>query len=114
MALTHAQSAEVIDVRPFGCNLEREATRTFVKTDSLEVVRLVMRAGKVYEGHKVPGEITIQCLEGRCTITAAGVTRDFEPGHLMYLAGGEEHAVHALQDTSLLLTILLVHKPFGA
>jgi quercetin dioxygenase-like cupin family protein len=114
MAITHAQSGEVIDVRPFACNLEREATRTLVKTDTLEVIRLVMHSGKVYEGHKVPGEITIQCLEGRCTVTAAGATRDLEPGHLMYLAGGEEHALHALQDASLLLTILLVHKPFGA
>src|ERR1017187_778514 len=67
MALTHAQSTELIDIRPFGCNLGRELTRTLVKTDTLEIVRLVMRAGKVYEGHKVPGEITVQCLEGRCT-----------------------------------------------
>lgn len=107
MALTHAQSGEVIDVRPFGSTLARESTRTLVKTDNLEVVRLVMRSGKAYKGHQVPGEITVLCLEGRCTFTTGGATRDLEPGHLIYLAGGEEHALLAAEDCSVLLTILL-------
>src|SRR5579872_4240584 len=114
MALTHAQSSELIDVRPFGDNLARESTRTLVKTDTLEVVRLVMRAGKIYEGHQVPGEITVLCLEGRCTLSVAGATRDLEPGRMIYLAGGEEHSLRALEDSSLLLTILLVHKALDA
>ena len=35
------------------------------KTEELEVIRLVLAAGKSLPPHKVPGEITIQCLEGR-------------------------------------------------
>lgn len=111
MALTHAQSGEVIDVRPFGAALPRETTRTLVKTAALEIVRLVMRSGKVYQGHAVPGEITVQCLEGRCTLTAGKETRNLEPGRLIYLAGGVAHSLHALEDSSALLTILLAAAP---
>lgn len=107
MALKHAQSGELIDIRPLGSALSGAATRTLVKTETLEIVRLVMRSGKAHHAHKVPGEITVQSLEGRCSFTAAGVTRDLEPGHLMYLAGGEEHSLHATEDCSILLTILL-------
>ena len=110
MALTHAQSSELIDVRPFGDNLARESTRTLVKTDTLEIVRLGDVRGKIYEGHQVPGEITVLCLEGRCTFSVAGAMRDLEPGRMIYLAGGEEHSLRVQDDSSLLLTVLLVHK----
>ena len=108
MALLHAKSGEVVDVRPFGATLPMASTRTIVKTATLEIIRLVMRSGKVFHGHKVPGEISVHCLEGRCTFTTAGAKRDLEPGHLIYLTGGEEHALQATEDCSLLLTILLV------
>jgi quercetin dioxygenase-like cupin family protein len=107
MALIHAKSGELVDVRPFGATLPRESTRTVVKTATLEIIRLVMQSGKDFRGHKVPGEITVQCLEGRCTFAAAGVTRDLEPDYLIYLTGGEEHSLQATEDCSLLLTILL-------
>ncbi len=107
MAMTHAQSGELIDVRPFGARLATESTRTLVKTGTLEIVRLVMYSGKAYKGHQVPGELTILCLEGRCTFTTGGATRDMESGHLIYLAGGEEHALLATENCSLLLTIVL-------
>lgn len=108
MALMHAKSGELVDVRPFGATLPMESTRTIVKTATLEIIRLVMRPGKLFHGHKVPGEITVHCLEGRCTFTSAGVARDLEAGHLIYLTGGEEHSLQATEDCSLLLTILLV------
>jgi quercetin dioxygenase-like cupin family protein len=110
MALTHAKSGELIDVRPLGQALANESTRTLAKTQTLEIVRLVMRSGKVHRAHKVAGEITVQCLEGRCTFTAGGATRDLEPGRLIYLAGGEEHSLQATEDCSLLLTILLARQ----
>lgn len=107
MAQTHAQSGEVVDIRPLGSRLPEHSTRVLVKTDTLELIQLVMRAGKVYHGHRVPGEITVQCLEGRCTFTADGATRDLDPGRLIYLAGGQEHSLRAMEDSSILLTILL-------
>jgi hypothetical protein len=56
MATRHAKSGELIDVRPYGCNLPKAKTRTLVKSKTLEILRLVMPVGKVYHSHEVPGE----------------------------------------------------------
>ena len=45
MAIPHAKSGEIIDVRPLGERLKEKITATLVKTESLEVLRLVMPAG---------------------------------------------------------------------
>jgi hypothetical protein len=46
MAIPHAKPAEVIDIRPLGTKIDGTRTSTLVKTDSLEVIRLVLPAGK--------------------------------------------------------------------
>ncbi|HZT82349.1 MAG TPA: cupin domain-containing protein [Gemmataceae bacterium] len=107
MAVTHAQPGEVIDVRPLGAGLAAARTVTLVKTPTLEVIRLVVPAGKEHPPHQVPGEITVQCLEGRVAFTAGDATRELSAGHMLYLAGGQRHALRGLENSSLLLTILL-------
>lgn len=52
MAIPHAKPAEVIDVRPLGARLRDTQTTTLVKTDALEVIRLVLPAGKEIQRHK--------------------------------------------------------------
>jgi quercetin dioxygenase-like cupin family protein len=110
MAVPHAEPAEVIDVSPLGASLADTQTTTLINTDSLEVIRLVLPAGKDIAPHQVPGEITVQCLEGKVVLRAGGADRELVPGNLLYLAGSTEHAVHAVEDSSLLLTILLERK----
>lgn len=107
MALPHARPGEVIDVRPWGPSLATARTATLIKTDRLEVVRLVMAAGKSIAEHKAPGEITIHCLEGRIALTALGQTCELTAGQLVYLHAAEPHSVACLEDASFLLTILL-------
>lgn len=107
MALRHAKPGEVIDVRPLGSALAAAKTHTLLKTDHVEVVRLVMAAGKDIAEHRAPGDITVHCLEGRIAFTALGATRELAAGHMLYLGAGEPHAVACLEDASFLLTILL-------
>jgi len=107
MAIPHAQPGDVIDISDLGEKLPETQTSTLVKTDSLEVLRLVLPAGKVIDPHSVPGEITVQCLEGKAVFTARGKDQELTPGQMLYLAGGDEHAVRAVEDASLLVTILL-------
>ena len=45
MAIPHAQPGEVIDVRPLGPALAGAMTTALVKTESLEVIRLVIPRG---------------------------------------------------------------------
>jgi quercetin dioxygenase-like cupin family protein len=107
MAIPHATPGQVIDVRPLGPALRQSLTTTLIKTARLEVIRLVLPAGKDIPPHKVAGEITVQCLEGRVAFTALGRTQELAAGQMLYLPGHELHALRGLEDASVLVTILL-------
>jgi quercetin dioxygenase-like cupin family protein len=107
MAIPHAESGEIIDIRPLGPALVQARTTTLVKTKTLEVLRLVVKGGGEIAPHQVAGEITVQCLEGSVGIPIDGSTRVLEAGQMMYLTGGKMHAVRGIQDASVLVTILL-------
>ena len=64
-------------------------TTTLVKTEALEVIRLVILAGKDIPEHRAPGEITVQCLEGRVAFGSGGTTRDLAAGDLLYRWKGQ-------------------------
>ena len=107
MAIHHASSGELIDIRPLKENLKNAVTKALFKTHHLEVSRTVLRAGKDVPPHQVAGEMTIQCLEGRIELAAAGKTQVLREGDLVCLAGGEMHALKAIDDSSVLITMLL-------
>ena len=107
MAIPHAKPGEVVDVRPLGSALASAQTQTLVRAEQVEVIRLVVPAGKEIEEHKAKGEIVVQCLEGRVAFTAFGKTQTLEAGKLLYLPTGEPHSVKGIENASLLLTILL-------
>ncbi len=113
MAIPHAKSGDVIDIQPLGEALKRSLTTTLAKTDRLEIIRLVVPAGKEIPSHEVAGEITVQCLEGRIAFTAGNTTRDLAPGQMLYLAGNEPHSLRGVENASVLVTLLL-HQPRGA
>lgn len=107
MAIRHAASGELIDVRPLGASLRQTSSNTLVRATHLEVFRLVLPAGKAAPDHKASGAITIQCLEGAVQLDAHGRTQELLAGKMVYLSDGEPHEVRALEDSSLLVTVLL-------
>ena len=107
MAITHAAPGQIVDVQALGDQLGEARTVALFKTADLEVIRLVMPAGKNMPSHAVKGEITIHCLEGEIDLTADGKTRCMKAGQLVWLEGNVAHALTAQQDSSLLLTIVL-------
>ncbi|HEU4459231.1 MAG TPA: cupin domain-containing protein [Methylibium sp.] len=107
MAIQHASSGQVIDVRPFGSRLLSEKTTALFKSEQLEVIRLVLQAGKSFPEHSVAGEITVQCLEGQLDFTAEGKSHLLNAGEMLFLARGVPHEVTAIQDSSALMTIVL-------
>ena len=107
MAMQHAASGEVIDVRPLGRQIGESQTRTLAKTDQLEIIRLILPAGKEIPTHKVAGPITVQCLEGRVEFFAHEKWLSLAPGQLLYLQGNEPHALKSVEDASVLVTIQL-------
>jgi quercetin dioxygenase-like cupin family protein len=107
MAIHHAAAGEVIDVRPLGNDLAKAQTKTLLKTKAMEVIRLILPKGKELATHAAPGEITVQCIEGRASFSACGRSFELLSGTMLYLGAGEPHSVQAIEDCSLLVTILL-------
>ena len=107
MAIPHAASGELINVVPLGEAVKGSISTTLVRADHIEVFRLVLPAGKSTPEHEATGTITIQCIEGVVELDAHGHTQTLRTGSLVYLADQEPHAVKALEDASLLITMLL-------
>ena len=107
MATAHAASGELIDIRPFGPALPHAASETLVRAEHLEVFRLVLLAGRALPGHDHPRAITIQCIEGSIELVADGKTISMHAGSLVYLAHGTPHELRAVEDSSLLVTLLV-------
>ena len=107
MALHHAASGEVVDLVPLGAGTREAHTRALVKTDDFEAIRLVLGAGEELPPHQVSGRFTLHCLEGRVGLATSTESLELSANQWIYFDGGITHAVQAIEDSSLLLTILL-------
>lgn len=107
MAQPHAVSGQVVSVLPLGEQLSGACTTALLKAEQMEVVRIVLHAGKGLREHKAPGEITVQCLEGDVEFRTPGVVHRLRAGDFIHLAREEPHSLSAHTDSSLLLTICL-------
>ena len=107
MAIHHASSGELIDIRPLRDALVTAQTKALYKTQHLEVFRMVLVAGTRVPEHHVVGEFTVQCLEGSVDFSVAGTCEVMRQGELKCLGGGVPYALKALEDCSLLFTLLL-------
>lgn len=110
MAIKHASSGELIDLRPLGAPLADSQSTTLFRDEQLKIMRIVMPAGKELPDHAVEGPITMQCLEGVIEVTAHGTTKTMRAGALMYLASKVPHSLRATEDASVLVTIV-VERP---
>jgi quercetin dioxygenase-like cupin family protein len=107
MAIPHAEPGQPLSIHPAAGAPAPQQTTTLIKTDAIEVLRVVMSKGKQLTRHKVPGEIMLQCLSGSATLYFGERECELSPGILTYLSGGQEHSLTANTDSALLLTIVL-------
>lgn len=107
MAMHHAEPLDIIDIRPFGDGLMEAFSTSLLKTPSIQLMRLVLTAGARMPDHRVPGAVTIQCLEGEALVSTPSRSGKLSAQQLMVLQGDEVHSVEAVTDTSLLVTIVM-------
>lgn len=106
MALHHVGPGEVADLNPYGEQLADAKTNTIAKTNAFQAIRMIVRAGSEIPAHQVPGELTLQCIEGRISLRLDEQTIDIAAGQWVYLEGGKRHLVKGIENSLLLLTIL--------
>jgi len=104
MALHHLGPGEITSLSS-GASAGERKTRALVKTDRFEAAQLVLNARDQISGHSVPGYATLLCLEG-AVILKLGKEVRLDAGNWLYLDRGEEHSLIAIEDSSLVLTIL--------
>lgn len=104
MALAHARPGEKVNLPAVAAATETRAV-ALVKTRAFEAAQLILHAGDEIARHAVPGYATILCLSG--SIVLETDTRiQLSAGDWLYLDRGQEHSVSAVEDGSLLVTIL--------
>jgi quercetin dioxygenase-like cupin family protein len=108
MAISHLLSGEVASLHPLGDKLEQTPSTAFFKDTRLEVMRIVLPAGKRMPAHAVDGPITVQCIEGEVDFSMGDTHRVIRAGDLIYLAAGVSHELAAIKNSSLLVTIVLL------
>ena len=107
MSLPHASSGDLINIAPLGDQFDGAVSHAFLKTEHIELMRLVLPAGKSMPEHWVEGEVTLQCLEGAFDLEAHGKRQTVNVQQMVYLGPRVPHALHAKENTSVLMTVLL-------
>ena len=110
MSQPHVAPSQVVHISLLGAQLPAAVTTALFKAAQLEVIRLVLLAGKGLAEHTAPGEITLLCLEGLVWFQSTGAEQRMRPGDFVHLAAGAPHSLRAEENSSLLLTLCLV-KP---
>lgn len=106
MTTHRAESGELINIHPYGDQLEQTTSSTLVRNDQLEVIRMVLQGGKKIPTHHAPGAIIVQCLEGAIEFESHGRKQLMRAGTMLFLAPAEPHSLEALENSSVLLTKL--------
>jgi quercetin dioxygenase-like cupin family protein len=104
MALEHASPGDVVTLLPTDLT---QRSHALFKGHHLQVLRLVLQTDERFPPHRVPGEITIQCLLGELVVGHPEGKATLHPGEWLHLEGGALHDLLALQESVALVTIAL-------
>ena len=109
MALTHVGPREVVSLSAKDSELIAERTTALVKAGNFELIRIVLPATKTIAEHSVAGPIVLLCLEGLVKITMrGGAALMLGADDLVHLEPSTPHALEAIEDSRLLLTVVFV------
>jgi quercetin dioxygenase-like cupin family protein len=107
MALPHAHPLDVIHVGPLGTGLRDAVSTSLLKTDSIQLLHMVLPAHHDQPAHHVDNECSIHCVEGDVEVVMPGGTRRLGPGDLVVLPAQQQHSLRARSESAVLVTLLL-------
>jgi quercetin dioxygenase-like cupin family protein len=79
---------------------------TLARHAGMSVVLNHLHAGARLQEHATPGAATVQVLDGRVRLQIAAETLEVPAGRLAVFDAGVRHAVEALEDSTLLITVV--------
>ena len=99
-------SGEIVDVHPLHLTGETHHQLTLVDTDDVEIIQIVIPAGKSVPMHEAEGVVILHCLEGRLSVAVHDERRELRIGQLLYVDANERFSMETTEDTSVLATII--------
>jgi quercetin dioxygenase-like cupin family protein len=106
MAETIANPGLIAFVEPLATAGGTSRKTTLVKTPQVEILQLIVPAGRDVPTHQAQGEVVIHCLEGRVAMYAAGKTYDLQPGQLLHLSLDDQFSIRGIDNASVLVTLI--------
>ena len=110
MALPHAKPLDVINIGPFGKELEGQVSTSLIKTGRIQLLHQVLAPHQDQPQHHVDDECTIHCLEGLIEVVTGAVVRQLRAGNVIVLPAREQHSLRARDVTSAVLVTLLLRE----
>lgn len=77
----------------------------------LRLVLFALEAGAALPEHRAPGHVLLHCLRGRLEVEAAGARELLGAGQALLLDPEVPHGVTAVEESDMMLTLVLAHKP---
>lgn len=112
---THSLKGEhlILDLGGVVTELHGEAAKgqtkraiTLVKEGGLNLVLLHLHRGGVLEEHSAPGVTTVQILDGHVRMKVGDEDIDLPLGRIIAFDANVSHSVEALEDSTLILTLV--------
>jgi quercetin dioxygenase-like cupin family protein len=97
---------EAIVVAPADTTRMTSLATTLVRTSQVEVIQLIVPAGRNVPTHEAQGDLLVHCLEGRVSLAALGKDHQLKSGQLLYLTINEPFSIRGIENASLLVTII--------
>lgn len=99
-------AAELEQMRAFPhADAPHHVAKTLVRSQDLRVVLIAMDAGVDIANHHTDAVITLQILDGRVSLSCPGSELELGAGTVTKLDRGVRHALHAIERSSVLLSI---------
>lgn len=93
---------EIKKIRARGAEV---SSTTVLKTETLRVVLMALKAGARLHEHHADGRLVLQVLEGEIEFKAENAQHRLRAGMLASVEAMVPHAVDAISDAALLLTV---------
>lgn len=111
------QEISEVDIHAVLDELQRDlprghTARRVAKHGELRILLLALRRDAVVPEHKADGRVSIHTIRGHVRVRARERAFDLPPGRLITLEPGERHDVEALEDSGVLVTIVMSTPQF--
>ena len=105
-------AAEALDLHALVTMTEQGiASRVLARTAGGNLTLFAFDTGQELSEHTAPFDALVLVLEGRLTLTIAGVPVVAVPGTIVRMPANVPHAVEAMEPTRMLLLMLRESKP---